>query len=350
MPQAAVRPPLGQDVRMTVTGLSGGDPVAIARRAVLDLVERELAVAAPEVEARLCEHQQPGLPRRLDPVDVRQALSDLVASGQVRTDLGRPAAGRRAVPIFTSSRPADPERTASVTEHKRDLLARYLSWVDGPDSPLQSAADHVVHASLQVAARSGYRVAPAPPIDVVMLAPTAPGHLPGEQVLMPLDVRHTRAWLVPETRALYPLLVKAVRIHLAEPDAPVVPMFVCRRAHPRLLAMGHDLGFLVVETRREFISPTVAETAVSDVRVRLGLTDLTRDDGPDRLLVSRLEQIVPGLALPLVARWRRTAGTTMTLRFAALAEEADLSVRRRLVREVHAIATTAELTGARRQW
>lgn len=335
---------------MTAADSATKDQVALARRAILALVDRELAVTAQEIETRLCEHQQPGLPARLDPMDVRLARDDLEASGQIRRSHGRVPHNSRDLPLFTSPEPHDVERRDAVLEHKRDLLARYLSWTDGPDSPLTSAAEQVVHASFQVAARSGYRIGQAPPSDVVIYVTTGPDGLPGPAILMPIEIRNTREWLMTHTRGLYQLLLKATRIQVTESQVPMVPMFVCRRAHPQLLAMGHDLGFLVLETRREFILPSVAETAVSDVRSRLGLTDLTRTDEPDRLLVSRLEQIVPGLATPLVTRWQRTAMTTIPLRFDDLVAEPTLAGRRRILRDIRALAIEADLVGPRSVW
>lgn len=334
-------------VAMSAADSASRDPVTRAREAVLALIEREQAAVAPEIEARLCEHTEPGTTGRLDPVDVRLALDDLEAAGHVRRVRSRAPHSAREVPVFTLATSDDPERRQAVAEHKRDLYARYLSWNDGPAAPIPAAAEQVVHASFQVAARSGYRVDPAPPSDVVIYVP--PG-APERPILMPVEVRNTREWLVPHSRGLYQLLIKATRIQVAERAVPLVPMFVCRRAHPRLVAMGRDLGFIVIESRREFILPSVAETAVAEVRATLGLTDLTRADGADRLMVSRFEQIVPTMAGPLVPRWRRTALTTIPLRFAELLDEDSLAGRRRVLRDIRGIASQSDLLATPAAW
>jgi len=327
-------------VAMSVVDPVLRDPVAQARRAVLDLIGRVQAAVVPEIEARLCEHAQPGLVNRLDPMDVRLALDDLESTGQVRRVRSRSAQIAREVPVLTLATSDDPERQQSAAEHKRDLYARYLSWTDGPGSPVAVAAEQVVHASFQVASRSGYRIGAAPPSDVVIYVPPA---APDRPILMPIEVRNTREWLMPHSRGLYQLLTKATRIQVSERAVPMVPMFICRRAHPQLVAMGRDLGFIVIESRREFILPSVVETAVAEVRTTLGLTDLTRTDEPDRLMVSRLEQIVPTMAGPLVSRWQRTALTTIPLRFADLLGENALAGRRRVLREIRDVADDSGL-------
>jgi hypothetical protein len=334
---------------MTAVEVGSRDPVAVARQAILALIDREHAVVQPEIEVRLCEQPQPGLLARLDPMDVRIARDDLEAAGHIRRLRSRSPHGHREIPVFTSTDTPSPEQQA-VAEHKRDLLARYLSWGDGRDNPLRSAAEQVVRASFQVAARSGYRIGQAPPSDVAIFVPHDDAGQPGQPILMPIEVRNTREWLMPHSRGLYQLLIKATRIQVTEREVPMVPMFVCRRAHPRLVAMGRDLGFLVIESRREFILPSVAETAVAEVRAALGLTDLTRADSADRLLVSRLEQIVPSLAMPLVTRWQRTAMTTIPLRFAALLDESALSGRRRILREIRDVADDAGLVAPQSTW
>lgn len=323
------------------------DPVVRARHAVLTVVAAEHAAVAPEVEARLCEHATPGVAARLDPADVRLAIDDLEASGQLRRLRSRSSLPGREVPVLILAEPADRERAQAVAEHKRDLFARYLTWTDGPGAPATVAADHVVHASLQVAARSGYRVGATPPSDVVVYVPPA---APDQPILMPIAVRNTREWLMPHSRGLYRLLLTSTRIQVTERAVPMVPMIVCRRAHPQLVAMGRDLGFVVVESRREHVLPSVAETAVAEVRTGLGLTDLARADGPDPALISRFEQIVPVMAVPLVARWRRTAMTTIPLRFDDLLAENSLTGRRRVLRDIRQIAEQSGLVAARGSW
>ena len=330
---------------MTAVDAATRDPVARARRAVIALITREHAVVPPEIETRLCEQAQPGLTSRLDPLDVRLARDDLEAAGLVRRLHARH--GNRQVPVLVLAGSDDLEHQQVVADHKRELFARYLSWTDGPDSPTRHAATQVVHASFQTAARSGYRIGPAPPSDVAIYTPPEAAD---RSILMPIEVRNTREWLMPHSRGLYHLLLKATRIQVSDRAAPVVPMFVCRRAHPQLVAMGRDLGFLVIESRREFIQPSVAETAVVEVRTMLGLTDLTRTDEPDRLMVSRLEQIVPAMAIPLVSRWQRTALTTIPLHFDTLLGESSLAGRRRVLRDIRQVAAASDLLSGRAPW
>lgn len=319
--------------------------MAQARHAILALIQREDAVVPPEIETRLCETPQPGLAHRLDPQDVRLARDDLEASGQIRRIHSRAPHSTREVPVFALAGSDTHHR--DVAEHKRDLYARYLSWTDGPNSPTRHGAEQVVHASFQVATRSGYRIGAAPPSDVAIFTPPT---TPDQAILMPIEVRNTREWLMPHSRGLYQLLMKATRIQIADRDVPMVPMFVCRRAHPQLVAMGRDLGFIVIESRREFIETSVAETAVAEVRSTLGLTDLTRTDEPDRLMVSRLEQIVPTMAPPLVSRWQRTALTTIPLRFDDLLDENSLAGRRRVLRDIRAVAAENGLLASGATW
>ncbi len=333
---------------MTSAGRATSDRVELARRDVVALIRREQAAVAPELEAALCEQQRPGTLRCHDPQDVRLAVDDLEATGRIVRVRSRASHATRETAVFMLP-DGDPGRRA-VAEHKRDLFARYLSWTEGADSPIRLGAQQVVHASLQVAARSGYQVAAAPPADVTVLAAPRADGTSGRPVLIPLEVRSSRDWLMTHSTGLYPLLIKATRIQVAEPTAPIMPMVVCRRAHPQLLAMGRDLGFLVLESRREFILPSVAETAVAEVRSSLGLTDLTRADTADRLMVSRLEQIVPTMTTPLLSRWRQTTATTIPLHFTALLDEDTAAGRRRVVRTIRSIAVERGLADQRQSW
>jgi hypothetical protein len=59
-----------------------------------------------------------------------------------------------------------------------------------------------------------------------------------------------------------------------------VPVLVCRRAHYTAFKMAKDLGFFIIETRRQYIG-TVDEQRLQEVRTELGFLDLVSHVGPD---------------------------------------------------------------------
>lgn len=114
-----------------VAGRSVEEYRALARRAVLDLLDVEHAAAWLEVEAKICDEQWPGIGTRIDRHHLSSARISLLRQGKIE-EAHAATRGRRMVSIV---QPADPGRLATAiakaAQGKRLLLARYLGWAQG---------------------------------------------------------------------------------------------------------------------------------------------------------------------------------------------------------------------------
>jgi hypothetical protein len=75
---------------------------------------------------------------------------------------------------------------------------------------------------------------------------------------------------------------------LARPDAAVLPVLVCRRAHPTLFWMAKQLGFMIINMDRQFIGSRIDEAAHLEVHNELHFHDLTLGEGPSLRVRDRL--------------------------------------------------------------
>ena len=131
-----------------------------------------------------------------------------------------------------------------------------------------------------------------------------------------VEVKNVRGHLYPRADELYQLLDKAVRLQMARPGMPFVPVLVCRRAHNNTFQMAKDLGFFVVETRDQPILPhsTVTADAVAEVRDELGYSLVQTEDALP-LITNAFREVLPKFGRTSAARWAPVA--------AALAEIPD---------------------------
>jgi hypothetical protein len=298
--------------------------VEMGKQGIRELVDREHAVALREIDARLAEIKWQTLSHRIDPHHLTTARNELVRSGELDMVDARTRGGRDLTMFVTTA----PRRTTAIEKaarRKRLLLARYLGWAEGtPSRPgiIGPAAERAAAASLTLAAPYGYRLLQPSGAGVTeMLGETLPGPLdnaaiytalnddgsPGRSVAIPVEVKNVRDWLYSSSAEVFQLLTKAVQIKQARPDIDVMPVLICRRAHITLFRMAKDLGFFVIDTRRQYILPRVPEEEVVEVRAGLGFLDLTRQDTADERVVRRLTQTLPGYALDRADRWRETA-------------------------------------------
>jgi DNA-binding PadR family transcriptional regulator len=104
-----------------------------ARKAILGLLENEIAVAAIEIEARLADYRNHslGLQYTIDPHVLGPALRRLETDGLIVRD-EQPTRGRRR-PIATFSLVARSGSRAvqDRAARKRLLMGRYLGWAQG---------------------------------------------------------------------------------------------------------------------------------------------------------------------------------------------------------------------------
>jgi len=123
-----------------------------------------------------------------------------------------------------------------------------------------------------------------------------------------VEVKNIRSWVYPGASELYQLLHKALLLHQAQPQAPLVPVFVCRRAHPTTFWMAKQLGFVVIDMNRQYAGD-VGEQELLDVRNELHFNDLYAGAGPSLRVRDRFTKVLPRIATTMAAQWSTTAAT-----------------------------------------
>ena len=318
---------------------------ALGLRAIVELLSQEHAASWLEVEARIADEEWLGIGTHVDPHHLSAARVTLMRRGTVQ-ELTATSRGGRSVPVIALSEHASTTVVERAAARKRLLLARYLGWAQGtPSRPgiIGPAAERVTHASLLAAAPLGYRlinpggrgvteflgVRLNGPLDnAAFLTPLDPGGLPLPTVAVPIEVKNVRDWLYPWSTEPYQLLAKATTLQKAQPTQPIMPTLVCRRAHITLYRMAKDLGFFIIEPRRQFIPPTVDQDHLREVRSELGFFDLFPTVDADERIVGRLTRTLPAYALDRCERWAQTALSSTSSAFDWLASDA-MSKRRR---------------------
>lgn len=324
--------------------LEAHDYVVLGRRAILELLDQQHAVVWQEAEARIADAAWPTIGHRIEPHHLSTARRDLLEAGSIAEQTAV-ARGRRQVTVVVSTVPRRATAIAKAAQRKRLLLTRYLGWAQGtPSRPgiVGPAAERATHASLVAAAPYGYRLLQPDGRGVVeILGTTLTGPLdnaaiytalnddgsPGGSVAIPIEVKNVRDWLYPSSPEPYQLLEKAAYITRNQPDVPLTPVLVCRRAHYTLYRMAKDLGFFILETHRQFILPQASEDEVIELRRELGFYDMVRDVGADDRIVRRLTHALPGYALTRSERWAATVASPLAAEFATMRATHDGTVR-----------------------
>jgi hypothetical protein len=106
----------------------------------------------------------------------------------------------------------------------------------------------------------------------------------------------------------------------------IMPTLVCRRA-PDTVPNGQRPGLFIIEPKRQFITPTVDEDSLREVRTELGL-DLIATSDPDELIAHRLLWTLPDYARDRCKRWAQTVLSEASSAFGWIATDA-ISKRRR---------------------
>lgn len=116
--------------------------------------------------------------------------------------------------------------------------------------------------------------------------------------------------MYPSAAEIYQLLGKAVVVQQSRPDAAVVPILVCRRAHPTTFWMAGQLGFVVIPMYRQFLGPHVEELKYLEVRNEVHFHDLTLGNGPGLRVSDRLKGAVRNKSIEFAQTWQRTVSDT----------------------------------------
>lgn len=169
-------------------------------------------------------------------------------------------------------------------------------------------------------------------------------------IVVPIELKNRRLVLYPTHEEVHQLLQKAAHVQITQPTADILPILVCRRAHPYLFWMARDLGFLVHTMGRQYVTipKSLDRRKFDEVTRELGLDDLylpTTDDGRPRVIGQFFSKTIRNYGPPQLPRWKISADAAMShfeqLRF-KLTDPAD---RPAAVQELHRI-TREKLTTA----
>lgn len=130
--------------------------------------------------------------------------------------------------------------------------------------------------------------------------------IPRAPVTVLIEVKSIREWIYPTSSELYQLLYKSMLVKRANASIPLVPILICRRAHPTAFYMAKQLGFLVIEMRAQFLGDTLTEDEVNEVRNELGFSDLYRNTGPSRAVRDSLSKHLPPVISQFADTWTQT--------------------------------------------
>jgi len=304
--------------------------VTMARRSILNLLEKEHALVSLEIEAKLTIPQR-GLPTGLNPHILTAAKRELLDEGAIEIVTSPTRGGRTISVTALADRKGRETAFQQAAQRKRILLARYYGWTqDQPKrrSPVGHAGEIVEHKSLLAAAPTGFKLLKpeGPGIESVFGNPVPGGSLddaaflqtedkdglPTGSVFLPIEVKNVREWIYPDAAELYQLLDKAVRIKAEHPDLPMAPVLVCRRASYFATAMAKELGFFIAQTGNQFIRP-LEEVMAADGRLlreiqsELGFQDLIATENEHLSLTRLFTKSLPPIAARTAERFAQAA-------------------------------------------
>lgn len=136
---------------------------------------------------------------------------------------------------------------------------------------------------------------------------------PGTYATILIEVKNIREWVYAESAELHQLLTKAALIQQKFPDKPLLPILVCRRANKTAFRAAKTLGFLVIDTRRQYLLPRASldhsdrgdRQRLQEVRQKLGFLDLIVTEGPDPVVTKMFTNTLPSQIPKVPDRWRQ---------------------------------------------
>jgi len=295
----------------------------IARASIRELIGDRRAVVWPEVVALLAEPLGT-TGRSINPLPLQRARLQMLREHELTERAGTTRGGRQ---VVTITLPGTAGRTTTaVAARKRLLYSRYLGWSAGTEAKpgiIGPSLERAVHASLLSAAPVvGYKMLnpstgqvevvagvtlfpPYGPLDNAFLWQTWDS---GERVAILVEAKNLRDWVYPGHPELYQLLAKAAYVASANPDIRVVPVLVCRMAQKNLFYMAKEVGFHVIDTKRQLISfrghgDPDAEEKLAEVRSELGFFDMLTHDGPHKLIANQFTKTLPRVMKERAETW-----------------------------------------------
>jgi hypothetical protein len=324
-----------------------------AKSRLLQLLDEQHSVVKPEAITRLAEtyFRASETNNNIDPHITGQAIDELIQSGILTDTAETTRGGRRIHTIQRVDLPGRKTLTALASRRKRLLYTRYLGWATGssryprgligpageaaarraimdsaalqPETPGAGEVSKILNVRLPGAADSGGYMTP-----IV-------GGLPQPPVTVLIEVKNLREWIYPTSSELYQVLNKAMLLKHANPTVPVVPILICRRAHPTTFFMAKQLGFLVIDMNIQYIGDTLDDDELDEVRNELGFTDLHHGTGPALRVRDRFRKHLPPVISQFADTWTETtADTNVSTLLGPLGRRIDGQERKLLVNEL----------------
>lgn len=295
--------------------------MTLGREAILQLLQQQHAAVWLEVEAKIADHVLQPLRHPVQPHHLTTARGQLRREQIIKETPHKTRGGGTISVLHLADLGRRRKAFQRAAARKRLLQARYLAWAVRLNL-LGPAGERVAHASLRdVAAAAGYRLErpEGGPVATIFGAPVPGGALDDAAhlqitdnrgitvavVTIPIEVKNVREWIYPDSERLHQLLYKGAKLKEQNPNVPIVPVLVCRRAPYTTFTMAKAFGFYVADARAQFLPrrEDVTPTHVNELALELGFSDLTQDLGPHRLLRKHFGTALPRVAASAAENW-----------------------------------------------
>lgn len=339
--------------------------MALAAQRIRDVLDQEHAVLRREVEARLAEYYFERSSDRFNiyPHITTAALRQMTDAGELVTEEGA-TRGSSVIPTIhfteTKGRVTNINRAAA---RKRLLYARFRSWSQPsaryPRGRIGPAGEAAVRTAVirsqqvapfaadagEVSEQFGYRF--DGPLDsgdfILSPGPTA---MPVPVAVL-VEMKNLRTWLYAKDPQVWQVLRKAQHLQLHDSSLNILPVLVCRRAHAQVRWMAQQLGFMVVETKANFIG-TVDEPDAQEVRIELQFVDVKVGAEPSGALIKTFATTIPRYAAQYADTWRtRCLDPTFAAPMTLLGTSRDDGERDDAMEELLEAAEALDLPGWR---
>lgn len=298
---------------------SPADYQARAVDRVREILATELAVVRREIESRISEGYWQSSGQNIDPHHVTNAVRFLVEErGELEWVKTPTKGGAQIATLQPVNRTGRATKIDQAAARKRLLYGRYMGWASGtkryPQGFIGPAGEAATRAGIKdsdvvipTSASHPLNVPVPGPLDSAgFILPLDVNGVPGTPVTLLFEVKNLRQWLYPGAAEIYQLLAKAVVVQRARPDAAVVPVLVCRRAHVSLFWMASQLGFMVIPMDCQFIGLHVEESKYLEVHNELHFNDLKLGNGPSLRVRDRLKGPIHAKCTEYAQTWNRT--------------------------------------------
>lgn len=357
--------------------LNRDDRVMEAVLALENFMDDHLAASKIELEAKLIDVHYSSPP--FEPAHLHNATKMLLASEKIERVTEPTRGGGRPPLLVTTATAGRSRRVTDTAARKRLLMSRYYSYVQGGEEEASSSLagpageaafqSAFLRASIGASLAENFRDRTSVPRILGAAVPVGP--LDNAFVLQPLDiqtfaprppwgtlalveVKNIREWIYPRTQELYQVLYKSALIQRANPEANILPVLVCRRAHLTTKFMAKDLGFFVIEARRQYLpeSSLIDPALLLEMTDELGINDLVQ--GTDASHTMATERALTTLQRKFdvqtsIDRWKSTSADAEVLRSFSLLIHDDLPNQDRDA-ELSGLRSRAHALGAVNGW